>query len=184
MSVPSVLVFDTETTGIGSRDQILQLAYICFDAEGKELSLSSRYWKCLKPVQPGATLVNGITTEQARSATALPRDEIPAFLSLVDSVGRNGGVVVAHNAKFDVRMLVQTAAEWNIPVSLPPVPVFCTLAALRRLPVQVRGVGLRNSEVYERMGGEPLEGRFHEALNDCRATGFIFFEGRERGWWG
>jgi DNA polymerase-3 subunit epsilon len=90
--------FDTETTGTGPYDQIIEIGII--NHEGKTLLQA-----LVKPrggIPPDAVRVHGITNEMVDSA--LSWDELWPDVERVFS----GQVVAAYNADFDVRMLMQS----------------------------------------------------------------------------
>lgn len=94
------VVLDTETTGLGNVDEILQIAVV--DSDGRVL-LNSLVRPCVAERWPEATRVHGITPEMVA--------ESPPFSDIVEELrdALAGRVVCIYNADYDVRMLKQSA---------------------------------------------------------------------------
>ena len=94
------LFFDTETTGVGDKDQVLTIDVLDID-ENVECS---RMYKPTVPIDPKAIAVHGIT--EALAAKGLDFNvDFYQVKSLFD-----GRAVVAYNAFYDIRILNQTMA--------------------------------------------------------------------------
>jgi DNA polymerase III epsilon subunit-like protein len=92
------LILDTETTGLGEDDQIVEIAII--DAE-ETLEFSSLV-RPSKPIPEAAKAVHGISDTMVERAPS-PED----LWSLVHMV-ICGSALLAYNADFDSRLIVQT----------------------------------------------------------------------------
>ncbi len=92
------LYLDTETTGLGNRDEICSIAVL--DSDGTVLFESLVKPTC--PFDPGATEVNGMTSESVREAPSFPEvwEKLKPILQ-----GRH---LVIYNADFDLRMIRQS----------------------------------------------------------------------------
>lgn len=97
------LFLDTETTGLGSDAQIIEIAIT--DASGNVL-LESRLRPTV-PIEPGALAVHGIDDHALADAPTWPHvaGDVQGLLS--------GRVVVIFNEEFDTRMVRQTAAAFG-----------------------------------------------------------------------
>ena len=100
------LFLDTETTGIGAKAQILELAIS--DAQGKIL-LETRLRPTV-PIEPEAEGVHGITAECLANSPTWP--EVSAQVRKI----LFGRPLVIFNSDFDTRMFRQTAAAFGEPV--------------------------------------------------------------------
>lgn len=152
-------VFDCETTGTDvAEDEIVSLALIRLDPDGRE---ESRYTMLVRPSRPipaEATAVHGISDEDV--AEAPPFAEIAPKL-----LGQLGDAVfVAHNASFDLGMLHHAFARETI--EYRPGAVACTLEAFRLLEPLAENHRLQS--ICERRGIE-LRGA-HDAISDVLAT--------------
>jgi DNA polymerase-3 subunit epsilon len=143
-------VIDTETTGFGKTDRILEIGIVLVD--GNEIV---QEWETL--INPERDISNsnihGITSELVSIAPTFSEviDEISGFL--------DGRIFVAHNVAFDTRMLKQEFVKANreIDFGIP----FCTLQATKmKLEKACDEYGVKN------LGA-------HRALTDARATALI-----------
>lgn len=159
-------VFDCETTGVDpARDEIVSLAIVRLDADGRETD--RRMW-LVRPEQPipaAATAVHGIADDDVAHA--------PRFAEIADEVLGllDGEVFVAHNATFDLRMLQRALARLepcanSSQRTYAPAGVACTLEAFRLLEPLADNHRLQS--LCERRG-ITLEGA-HEAMSDVLAT--------------
>jgi DNA polymerase III epsilon subunit-like protein len=147
--------------------------------DGLWLDESEEVWHTDVPCHPMAQKVHRISNPQVADGQD-PRTKLMEFLNLAQRVKSAGGVLVAHNAQFDVRLLQQTALNVGIPFDLGS--VFCTANALKNIPQAKRGPNCKNADVYSFLGGEPLT-NMHQALNDSKATAYIYTRGLALGWW-
>ncbi len=98
-------VLDTETTGLGNRDEIIQIGIV--DAGGN--AVLDQLIKPSIPIPPGAARVHGITDDDVINS--------PKFSSLYIKLSSllAGETVIAYNMDFDWRMLQQTVARYRLP---------------------------------------------------------------------
>lgn len=98
-------VLDTETTGLGQGDEIIQIGIV--DAGGN--AVLDQLIKPSIPIPPGAARVHGITDADVIHS--------PIFSSLYIKLSSllAGETVIAYNMDFDWRMLRQTAARYRLP---------------------------------------------------------------------
>ena len=155
-----LVVFDTETTGLNpGEDDIIQVAALELidGCPGRELVLLLRTERAL-----GASVaVHGISADQLAAQGMDRRD---GLMRLMEFIG--GSPVLAHNCRFDMRML-----EGNLHrLGLPPVGAgvlrLCSLELARALYPDVPRYTL--AALLEQF---QLEGvNSHDALDDARAT--------------
>jgi len=93
------VLLDTETTGIGAHDEVIELGII--DTDGNTLYHSLFMPNC--PISPSAAAVHGITVTDVIDAPTFAEEwmKIKAVLTAKQ--------VLIYNANFDIRMLNQTA---------------------------------------------------------------------------
>ena len=151
-----VLVLDTETTGIGSYAEVIEI--VAVDTTGtlrlSALSIpvgaiSQRSWE-----------IHGLSADALHAMGAQPWPQVhPEVVSVLRSTEH----VLAYRADSDARFLAQTAARHHL--ALPPVQ----WADVRPAYVEVRPGGAHS--LAEAMRRERLEweGRHHRAEADCRA---------------
>lgn len=184
------LIFDTETTGTGKQDVIVQFACILVRNDGTIQYTYNQLWKPPNDerMHPEAKHVHGISEEEidARGREAL--EELKFVQTLFDACHKSGVKIVAHNSTFDVRMLLQTADSANaVRFTLCPDEVFCTQRNSRgRVPVYDklgRFKAPSNSELYVHFNHSPPQEVLHDALNDCKVTASNYLQGRKAEWW-
>jgi DNA polymerase-3 subunit epsilon len=158
------VTFDTETTGLGEEDEIIQWA-VC-DSDGTVLGQS--YIKPTVPVSDGARDIHGIGDELLADAPTF--DQVwPTLWSLIE-----GKLVVIYNESFDRRMLYQSAYAYRL--NLPDFTSVCAMhqyAAFhgethhyyggytwQRLETACRRFGIENDDA-------------HNAVTDAKATALI-----------
>ena len=155
-------VLDTETTGLGKADEIVQIAIV--DKYG-----SPAMNQLIKPtvaIPPPAAAIHGIYDADVADAPTFKAIYIKLSALLA------GEVVIAYNMDFDWRMLQQTGARYR----LPDVRMGKRDCAMRQY---ARFKGLRKSNgrnyVPHKLGNAVAqEGlqvlRAHDAFDDCRMT--------------
>ena len=103
MNLSKIIVFDTETTGFGHDDEIIQLSII--DGTGKILFnelLSTKNktdWK-------EAEAVNHISPEMVKD-----KKHITEYKAILDKIFNDCESMVGYNISFDIRMLQQNGIE-------------------------------------------------------------------------
>lgn len=146
-------VIDTETTGFGKTDRLVEIAVVL--VEGNEIA---QEWETL--INPERDISNsnihGITSELVSLA--------PTFAEIKSELSKfiDGTVMVAHNISFDQRMLEQefSRVKENIDLGVG----FCTLQATKlKLEAACKEYGITNVSA-------------HRALTDARATALIFIK--------
>ena len=96
----SLVVIDTETTGFGHRDRIVEIAAITLDPDS--LEVTDEYDTLINPERDtGPVGVHGVTASMVEAA--------PTFEEVGAALARrlHGAVLVAHNLSFDARMVKQ-----------------------------------------------------------------------------
>ena len=187
---PAYMVFDVETDGGSPKQLAIQLAFIVFDAEDREIFRLNK----LLNLPPGKRInyhsikVHKITDKALVLGGAPPHSELLTFFEWVDKVQAQRGLVVAHNAAFDAACVTNTAAENALPRELCTHECFCTMraATARCGLVDKRGRPKppKNSALYEALHGAPPDfACLHDALDDVRVTAASYQAGRQKGWW-
>lgn len=157
-----LVVLDTETTGLGQRDQVVQVAVI--DHTGAPLL--ERLIRPGIPISADASRLHGITMDRVRDAPTFP-EIYPELLALL-----KGRAIIAYNAGFDRRMLNQTCWSYELQ-EFPGRPWHC--AMLRFAEYYGQWNPARRSFQWQRLGdacgllGIPYTGA-HSALGDAQMT--------------
>ncbi|MCE0759437.1 3'-5' exonuclease [Marinobacter sp. G11] len=155
------IIIDTETTGLGDRDEIIEIAAI--DETGATLLETTL---CpVTTISEEALEVHGLTVADVAESPVWP--EIHAKVEALFSEG----TVVAYNAPFDLRLLSQTAQVHGEALSAP-VSGICAMRLFSRWMGSesasggFRWVSLGEAAAY--CGYTP--DRAHRALSDCRSV--------------
>ncbi|MBD3805827.1 exonuclease domain-containing protein [Sulfuricurvum sp.] len=98
----SFVLLDTETTGAGQEDRIIQLGYMVLD--GKRVDVYNDLCFAPLPISYEAMEVHGITPEMIEGR--VPCVETKAFKTLCE-LNTPENVLIIHNAPFDLGMLAK-----------------------------------------------------------------------------
>lgn len=157
-----MVVFDTETTGLDLRhkDRVISIG-ACRLLKGRLLAQDTFNQK----VNPGrsipaaSTRIHGLTDEDVEKSPPL-KVVLPRFR---EYVGR--GILVAHNAAFDLLAISQDAEELGLDFTMP---ILDTLLLSRGLDANLEDHGL--DALAERFNLSFPPGTRHTALGDARVT--------------
>ena len=151
------VILDTETTGLGRRDEIIEVGVI--GADGRTL-LETLVWPRAGRVPAGATQVHGLVIGHLEGAPPWP-EVLPELRSVVD-----GRRVLAWNAPFDERMAQQSSRLWRVRHGLPAFECAMRAYAL------ARGVthGRRKLEAAAAEQGVLEAAQRHRSSDDARLT--------------
>jgi len=94
------IILDTETTGVGENDRIIQLGYIVLGA--KEVEVHNEFNSSDVPISFGAMEVHGTTPEMIEGKPACV--ETTAYKRLLE-LNTNENYMIIHNSPFDIGML-------------------------------------------------------------------------------
>ena len=161
-----VVVFDTETTGCTTYDEICQIA--AAEYEHGELSRTfARYICPTCEMNPFAEMVHGLSLDFLHEHGLEPEEAMRQFFEFVgDDV-----LLVAHNATFDMRMVRQECRKFDLPFESHGVETCDTLALSRRLHPD-----LPSHKLSYLIGALDIDGvNSHDALDDALACAGVFF---------
>ena len=156
------VVFDTETTGLHpeSGDRVVSLAGV--RVRGGRVRREEVFDALVQPgrwIPPESVRIHGITDAMVADAPLIDR-VLPAFLRFAGD-----GVLVGHEASFDLRFLAPAARRLGLP-RLEARPILDT----RLLSRSLHGPGeSHHLEVIAQRLGVPVVGR-HSALGDALTT--------------
>lgn len=158
-------VLDTETTGLGKSDEIVQIGIV--DAAGN--TVIDQLIKPSIPIPPGVSRIHGITDAHVVNA--------PSFFSLYAKLSGllAGETLVAYNMDFDWRMLRQSFVRYK----LPPIRIGkrdCVMKQYAKFKGKRSGQGrgyvwhkLTKALAQENIPMGTM-GNAHDALGDARMT--------------
>ncbi|NVK40861.1 MAG: DNA polymerase III subunit epsilon [Oceanospirillaceae bacterium] len=163
-----MIVFDTETTGLDLRrgDCLISIG-ACRILNGRLLAsdVFDQLVNPERPIPPESTRIHGLSDDDV--AGAPPAEVVlPRFR---DFIGH--GVLVAHNASFDLRAIQPGAEGAGISLDMP---VLDTLLLSRALDPTLEGHGL--DALAERYQLVFVPGSRHTALGDARVTAELLLQ--------
>ena len=147
------VILDTETTGLGKDDVVIQLSIIDLNANPLIDTLLKPLFHV--PISDKASAVHGITEDKLSNA--------PNYINLYNEIAGNiaGKNIIAYNVDFDRKMLKQTALKENAPT----IKASWQCAMIQYARFIGKWSDFRKNYTYQR-----LPSRDHTALGDCLAT--------------
>ena len=180
MSSPQTTLFlDTETTGCGPKDVVVELAFRIDKLDGY-YSYNTLVHPGAREIPPVVTALHGISTRVARDYGRQPEEvglTLRAYLMQAD-------LVVAHNFNFDKKMLEQTVGRLIWPRSLCTMKALTKHCGLKRMDGSDKHPTLREaySWMFNTSATDYLR-QLHTAVTDTLTVREIYYEGLERGLW-
>lgn len=157
-----VCLLDTETTGLGRDDRIVEISIIPFDLSTMQMGKSSStFIDPKKRIPEEASKIHNIYDKDVAGKPTF--DQImPRLFPYLSS-----RLVVIHNSKFDMRMILNEAKRAK--VMLPSIYTLCTYNLSRHL---FPGAIVKLQELHSRLIGEHEQ--THSALDDSLMLGRLF----------
>ena len=152
------IFLDTETTGTENKDRLCQLAYKLDTGE-----IVNELFKPPLPIEIEAMSIHHITNEMVADRPAFKDSH--DYQKLFDLLNDGENTLVAHNAKFDVDMLIKEGIH--------PSKIICTLKLARHL--DPNGVIPKYNLQYLRYFlGIKIQATAHDALGDILVLEKLF----------
>ena len=161
-----VVVFDTETTGGSDFDEICQIA--AAEYVGGTLARTFNVYVCPTcEMNPWAEEVHGLSLDFLFEHGLAPEDAMRRFFEFLG----NDVLLVAHNSRFDMRMLNQECEKFDLCFAPDGIETCDTLALSRHLRPGLKSYALAN--LIDVLG---IDGsNSHDALDDALACAGVFF---------
>jgi DNA polymerase III epsilon subunit-like protein len=178
------MILDTETSGFGNSDAVLQIAFQVYSEDGTLLHEGRQYFNHSYEyeISEGAFKVNGLTKEFLATNGVVDQD-ISANLAGIGIQIDNCDLFIAHNVSFDWRMLQNEWARYGLFQDTQHVKT--TALCTQNDPAIKAFVGARDknnnikapklAELHQKLFGCGIDGA-HDALADVKATAKCFFE--------
>ena len=161
-----VVVFDTETTGGSSWDEICQIG--AAEYVGGKLTRTFNLYICPTcRMNPWAEAVHGLSMEFLQENGAAPPEAMQRFFEFV---GQNA-MLVAHNATFDLRMLNNECEKFGLLFAPEGLETCDTLALSRKLRPDLESHAL--ARLIDCLGVDGVNS--HDALDDALACAGVLF---------
>lgn len=164
----SIIVFDTETTGLGCNAKIIEFAAVRYEISSTGLRETNKVDLFLNPEEPLSEKIielTGITDDILVKANP-ERMEASCIYHFLDSAD----IWAAYNCNFDIRMLSQMSSRTGIEFVQKPCLDVLQMARdfVKKEDVENHKLQTICKEIYpERIF------RFHQAIDDVRATALI-----------
>ena len=161
-----VVVFDTETTGGRSYDEICQIAAVEY-VNGVMTRTLKLYICPTCEMNPWAEMVHGLSLDFLHEHGLAPEDAMRQFFEFVG----DNALLVAHNARFDLRMVDQECIKFDLCFTPDGLETCDTLALSRHIRPDLKSHALAN--LIEVLGIDGVNS--HDALDDALACAGVFF---------
>lgn len=94
------VILDTETTGVGENDRVIQLGFMVLGA--KEIEVHNEFFSSEVPIGFGAMEIHGITPDMLENKPSCVDSQAYKRLNELNS---DDNYIIIHNADFDIGML-------------------------------------------------------------------------------
>ena len=162
-----VVVFDTETTGCSRCDEICQIAAVEY-VNGVQTRTFNSYICPSCEMNPWAEGVHGLSLDFLSKHGLAPEEAMRQFFEFLGS----DVLLVAHNNKFDMRMLNQECGKFDLCFAPDGIETCDTLALARHLRPGLDSYSLAN--LIEALDIDGINS--HDALDDTLACAGLFFK--------
>ena len=161
-----VVVFDTETTGCSCYDEICQIA--AAEYRSGELTRTFNVYVCPScEMNPFAEQIHGLSLEFLSEHGLAPEEAMRRFFAFLG----NDALLVAHNNKFDMRMLRQECSKFALCFEPEGIETCDTLALSRFLRPDLERYAL--AYLIKALDIDGVNS--HDALDDTLACAGVFF---------
>jgi len=167
----NIYFIDVETTGFDKKiDTIIEISIIQISLDNNMPAIKSKYSFFVKPYKPISDKIialTGITNEILNTAGLSP---YKAARIIVDILGEESKICIAHNANFDINFIVQLLRNENLMWNWANIDFIDTLTIFRdRHPYPHK-----LSDAIIAYGLENIANNSHRAEDDAFATMMIF----------
>ena len=170
-------ILDTETTGLGPDAEAWEVAVICCDDRGNELSSFRATCKPQVPWEEKAMQMSGLQDYELDSFQTPEQmlRQLTAYFRVTADPDKWDNTVVIHNVAYDAPLLERMYKKYKVESfrTYTGYSDICTMQALRMLKAAGRWSGKCSLEVIHKLRGTTEEA--HTALADCKATAWLFF---------
>lgn len=155
------IVIDIETTGIGEKHRIVELAGVKF-SDNKIVDVFDTYVDPGMPIPPYATAVHGIRDADVADAPTI-KEIMPYFCKFLGNSN-----IVGHNVRFDLDFLIRNGMN----IDLQSRYIFDTLALSRKYVNEAPNHKLETMIHWFNINAD----KRHRAKDDSIATGELFMK--------
>ena len=159
ITIDSYVVLDIETTGIGEKHRIVELAAVKFK-DNKVIDIFDTYVDPGIPIPPYATAIHGIRDADVAEAPTI-YEIMPYFCKFIGKLD-----IVGHNVRFDLDFLIRNGMN----LDLQNRHIFDTLALSRKYVSEAPNHKLETMIRWFNINTD----KRHRAKDDSIATGELF----------
>ena len=178
------LVLDTETSGLPKKwdvpydvknnwPHVLQIAWIIYNQEGKELKRENHYLKNTGfKISKASAKIHKITPEYLLQKG---KDQKKVFLKFLADVKRYDPLIIGHFVELDYHMVKAEFFRAGIENSFENQALFCTMKASVPYIKNPSFKYLKLNRFYKTLFNKNAPDNLHNALSDVEVTSEIFF---------
>jgi len=136
----TLVVFDTETTGLDTREARIVTSFIgVIGPEGE--TLESHHWLANPgvPIPPQASAVHGVTTEMAQRDGRPAREVVGEIRAVLAGFLERAVPIVAYNATYDFSILHSESLRYDLEPLVDPKPIIDPLVIDRAVDKYRKG---------------------------------------------
>lgn len=179
-----LLFLDTETSGLPKKwdrkytdsenwPHALQLAWIIFDEEQKEVKRSNKYiYEPLIPISPASEQIHGLTPSFLMKHGEKKKD---VLRKLAHDIKKYQPQLIGHFLSFDLQVLCAEYHRVNLPIPFYGLNYFCTLLHSKKYVRNPNMVHLPLALLHEALFAEAPTA-IHNAEKDAAITAKCYFE--------
>lgn len=165
------VVFDFETTGLNPKiENIIQIGAIRY-RNNEKAEVFNTYVNPMKPIPALITNITGIRNSDVENAPIIAQ-VLPSFLDFIGS-----DKLVAHNADFDMRFLLNNTYKLNI--DKPSNEVIDTLYLSRKYIKSINGIKLTNYKLETLKEFLNIDVGSHNSVDDCLVCAEVYKKCKE-----
>lgn len=159
-----IIVFDTETTGLGRDDEVLQISAV----DGAGHLVINEYLKPMhKTSWPEAQEIHGIAPQTVAYAPT-----IAEIVPKLDRIFSSASLIIAYNIEFDDRMLRQSG--YSIRHTAPTTPCIDVMLDYAAIVKEPRGDEYKWQTLKNCADHYQIAFSAHDSSEDARATALCF----------
>jgi len=167
----TLAVFDTETTGLSTREDRIVTAFI--GVMGPDGQLSQSHSWLADPgilIPPVATSVHGVSTEHAQQYGRPAAEVVPEIVAVLHDLQAQSIPLVVYNASYDLSLCYREALRYGVEPLARPKPVIDPLVIDRALDPYRKGKRTLDAVAAHYGVVNPAA---HNAEGDALTTGLV-----------
>ena len=166
------VVFDFETTGLDAKtEKIIQIGALRY-RNNEKVDEFITYVNPQKSIPSNITTLTGIRNSDVKNAPTISQ----IFPQFIEFIGKD--VLIAHNADFDMKFLLNNA--FNLRIEKPQNEVIDTLSLSRKYIKGANGAKLENYKLPTLKGILDISVGSHNSADDCLVCAEVYKKCKEK----